>query len=68
MKSGAPAALSAQLLMDLSHEIAELADGATRHAARRCLGRQVRGALASTVPTGEASQLTPLRTAPACRT
>jgi hypothetical protein len=39
LKSRAPVCLSAQVLMDLSHEIAQLADGATRQAARRCLAR-----------------------------
>lgn len=39
LKSGAPVTLSAQLLMDVSHEIALCADNATRQAARRCLAR-----------------------------
>lgn len=41
LKSRAPVCLSAQLLMELSHEIAQLADGATRRAARRCLARSM---------------------------
>lgn len=41
LKSSAAVWLSAQLLMDLSHEIAQLADGATRWAARRCLARSM---------------------------
>ena len=39
LKSRTPVGLSAQVLMDLSHEIAQLADAATRQAARRCLAR-----------------------------
>ncbi len=41
LKSRAPVCLSAQLLMDLSHEIAQLADSATRQAARRCMARSM---------------------------
>lgn len=36
--------LSSQLLNDLSHEIASIADAATREAARRCLQRNRRAA------------------------
>lgn len=39
LKSGAPVFLSAQVLMDLSHEIAQCTDSATRQAAHRCLTR-----------------------------
>ena len=39
LKYGAPVSLSGGLLMDLSHEIAHLADNTTRMAARRCLAR-----------------------------
>ena len=41
LKSRAPVFLSAQLLMDLSDEIAQCADSATRQAARRCLARSM---------------------------
>lgn len=41
LKSSAPVTLSAQLLMDLSHEIAQCADNTTRMAARRCLARSM---------------------------
>jgi hypothetical protein len=50
LKSRAPVTLSAQLLMDLSHEIAQLADGTTRRAASRCLARNVQ---AIACPLGE---------------
>lgn len=39
LKSSAPVSLSGELLMDLSHEIAQFADNTTRMAARRCLAR-----------------------------
>ena len=39
MKATAPVSLSARLLLDVSHEIAQCADIATRQAARRCLAR-----------------------------
>lgn len=45
LKSNAPVRLSAQLLMDLSHEIAQCADNATRMAARRCLARSMAAAV-----------------------
>ena len=43
LKSGGKVTLSAQLLMDVSHEIAQCADNATRMAARRCLARSATG-------------------------
>jgi len=42
LKRGEEIVLPAQVLNDLSHEIAPFADFATREAARRCLGRKVR--------------------------
>lgn len=51
LKSSAPVTLSAQLLLDVGHEIALCADNATRQAARRCLAR-------ASAPTP--SQLLPL--------
>jgi hypothetical protein len=39
--------LSADLLMDLSHEIAQCADSATRMAARRCMARSVASAMSA---------------------
>lgn len=41
LKSRASVTLSAQLLMDMSHEIAQCGDNATRMAARRCLARSM---------------------------
>lgn len=50
LKSSAPVTLPAPLLMDLSHEIAQLADSTTRRAASRCLARNVQAA-ASPLPS-----------------
>lgn len=43
LRAGNPC-LSSELLSELSHEIAQVADAATREAARRCLQRNLRQA------------------------
>jgi len=47
MKAGSMIRLPSQLLSDLSHEIAQFADAATRQAALRCLNRSARTAAAA---------------------
>lgn len=44
LQQGGPVRLTSRLLNDLAHEIALVADAATREAAKRCLRRQLRAA------------------------
>ena len=64
LKSNARVTLSGELLMDLSHEIAQSADNTTRLAARRCLARSTRASQTARAPEprtpGAARPRTPL--------